>query len=105
MRDVQLAVAALRSIRPIRFAFTLCSYRYLKNKPFIKSRYCRGVPDSKIRIYDIGAKRAHVDDFPLVVHLVSDEHEQAREFAPPFLCSIASMKQCLFFLFGIAAVI
>ena len=22
----------------------LCSYRYLKNKPFIKSRYCRGVP-------------------------------------------------------------
>jgi large subunit ribosomal protein L10e len=54
----------------------VCSYRYLKNKPFIKSRYCRGVPDSKIRIYDIGAKRAHVDDFPLVVHLVSDEHEQ-----------------------------
>jgi len=34
------------------------------------------VPDSKIRIYDIGAKRASVDDFPLVVHLVSDEHEQ-----------------------------
>lgn len=33
-------------------------------------------PDSKIRIYDIGAKRASVDDFPLVVHLVSDEHEQ-----------------------------
>jgi hypothetical protein len=36
------------------------------------------VADSKIRIYDIGAKRASVDDFPLVVHLVSDEHEQVR---------------------------
>ena len=34
--------------------------------------------DSKIRIYDIGAKKASVDDFPLVVHLVSDEHEQVR---------------------------
>jgi large subunit ribosomal protein L10e len=34
------------------------------------------VPDSKIRIYDIGHKRAGVEDFPLVVHLVSDEREQ-----------------------------
>jgi hypothetical protein len=24
-------------------------YRYCKNKPYPKSRYCRGVPDSKIR--------------------------------------------------------
>lgn len=52
------------------------SYRYCKNKPYIKSRYCRGVPDSKIRIFDIGAKRAGVDEFPLVVHLVCDEREQ-----------------------------
>lgn len=51
-------------------------YRYCKNKPYIKSRYCRGVPDAKIRIYDIGNKTAPVDDFPLVVHLVSDEREQ-----------------------------
>mmetsp|Transcript_46679 Transcript_46679/g.61774 ORF Transcript_46679/g.61774 Transcript_46679/m.61774 type:complete len:209 (+) Transcript_46679:41-667(+) len=51
-------------------------YRYCKNKPFIKSRYCRGVPDSKIRIYDVGAKRTPVLDFPCVVHLVSDEREQ-----------------------------
>lgn len=26
-------------------------YRYCKNKPYIKSRYLRGVPDPKIRIY------------------------------------------------------
>jgi len=51
-------------------------YRYCKNKPYPKSRYNRGVPDSKIRIFDLGRKRASVDDFPYCVHLVSDEYEQ-----------------------------
>merc|ERR1711935_222061 len=51
-------------------------YRYCKNKPYPKSRFCRGVPDSKIRIYDLGRKRARVDEFPLCIHLVSDEYEQ-----------------------------
>jgi large subunit ribosomal protein L10e len=51
-------------------------YRYQKNKPYIKSRYCRGVPESKIRIFDTGAKRAPVDQFPFVAHLVSDEKAQ-----------------------------
>ena len=51
-------------------------YRYCKNKPYIKSRYCRGVPDSKIAIYDIGRKDAPTDEFPLCVHLVSGEKEQ-----------------------------
>mmetsp|Transcript_114556 Transcript_114556/g.160883 ORF Transcript_114556/g.160883 Transcript_114556/m.160883 type:complete len:209 (+) Transcript_114556:32-658(+) len=51
-------------------------YRYCKNKPYIKSRYCRGVPDSKIRIYDLGKKTADVEAFPLCVHLVSLEKEQ-----------------------------
>mmetsp|Transcript_19903 Transcript_19903/g.29454 ORF Transcript_19903/g.29454 Transcript_19903/m.29454 type:complete len:212 (-) Transcript_19903:85-720(-) len=50
--------------------------RFQKNKPFIKSRYCRGVPDPKIRIFDCGNKSASVDLFPFVVHLVSDEKEQ-----------------------------
>lgn len=55
----------------------LCfSYRYCKNKPYPKSRFCRGVPDPKIRIFDLGKKKATVDDFPLCVHLVSDEYEQ-----------------------------
>ena len=39
-------------------------------------RFNRGVPDSKIRIFDLGRKKAHVDDFPLSVHLVSGELEQ-----------------------------
>jgi len=51
-------------------------YRYQKNKPYIKSRYCRGVPESKIRIYDVGAKKAPVDLFPFVAHLVCDEKQQ-----------------------------
>ena len=44
-------------------------YRQIKNKPYPKSRYCRGVPDPKIRIYDVGAKKASVDSFPLCVHM------------------------------------
>lgn len=47
-------------------------YRFQKNKPFIKSRYCRGVPDPKIRIYEVGNKKASVDVFPMVCHLVSE---------------------------------
>merc|ERR1711863_46304 len=44
-------------------------YRYCKNKPYPKSRFCRGVPDPKIRIFDLGRKKAGVDEFPLCVHL------------------------------------
>lgn len=51
-------------------------YRYCKNKPYPKSRFNRGVPDAKIRIFDLGRKKALVDEFPLCVHLVSDEYEQ-----------------------------
>lgn len=45
-------------------------YRQIKDKPYPKSRYCRGVPDPKIRIYDAGAKRTGVDVFPACIHLV-----------------------------------
>lgn len=51
-------------------------YRYCKNKPYPKSRFNRGVPDSKIRIFDMGKKRATVEAFPLCIHLVSNEYEQ-----------------------------
>ncbi|XP_065898664.1 large ribosomal subunit protein uL16-like [Dysidea avara] len=51
-------------------------YRYCKNKPYPKSRFCRGVPDAKIRIYDLGAKKTPVDTFPLCIHMISDEYEQ-----------------------------
>ena len=51
-------------------------YRYQKNKPYPKSRFNRGVPDPKIRIYDGGMKKAQWDRFPCCVHLVSKEKEQ-----------------------------
>lgn len=50
-------------------------YRYCKNKPYPKSRFCRGVPDSKLSIYDLGRKKAGVTEFPLSIHLVSNERE------------------------------
>ncbi|KAG2490121.1 hypothetical protein HYH03_011427 [Edaphochlamys debaryana] len=50
-------------------------YRQSKGKPYPKSRFCRGVPDPKIRIYDAGMKRADVDTFPCCVHLASWEKE------------------------------
>ncbi|KAJ5372032.1 Ribosomal protein L10e/L16 [Penicillium concentricum] len=51
-------------------------YRYCKNKPYPNSRFNRGVPEGKIRIFDLGRKKASVDDFPCAVHLVSNEYEQ-----------------------------
>merc|ERR1712182_46466 len=51
-------------------------YRHQKNKPYPKSRFNRGVPDPKIRIYDAGKKKYGVDEFPFAAHLVSVEKEQ-----------------------------
>jgi len=51
-------------------------YRYCKGKPFPKTRYNRAVPDPKLRIYDIGNKRAGYNVLPYCIHLVSDEIEQ-----------------------------
>ena len=34
------------------------------------------MPDPKIRIFDLGRKKADVREMPLCVHLVSDEYEQ-----------------------------
>ena len=50
-------------------------YRYIKNKPYTESRFCRGVPEAKIKIYDLGRKKAGVDEFPLCIHMISDERE------------------------------
>merc|ERR1712032_397749 len=50
--------------------------RYCNGKPWPKSRYNRGVPDPKLRIYDVGNKKARYDQLPVAIHLVSDEREQ-----------------------------
>ena len=50
-------------------------YRWWGGKPYPKSRYCRGCPDSRIRIYDAGNKKALAEEFPYAVHMVSGEKE------------------------------
>jgi len=50
-------------------------YRYWSGKPYPKSRYNRGVPDPKLKIYDAGKKKADADAFPAIVHLVCLEKQ------------------------------
>jgi len=50
-------------------------YRAIKGKPYPKSRFCRAVPDPKIRIYDVGMKKMEASTFPACVHMVSLEDE------------------------------
>ena len=53
-------------------------YRYCKNKPYIKSRYLRGVPEAKIRIYDVGRKAALVGEFAACpVHCLRPQASEA----------------------------
>jgi len=69
-------------------------------QPYPKSRFNRGVPDPKIRIFDLGRKRATVDEFPLCIHMVSNELEQlssealeaARICANKYLVKIAGKE-------------
>lgn len=58
-----------------------CS-RYCKNKPYIKSRYCRGVPEGKLKIFDVGKKKQGVDTFPACVHLRKKSHPPPSLRAP-----------------------
>lgn len=51
-------------------------YRYIKNKPYPKSRFCRGVPDSKVSKYDTGKRKALVMELPVCTNLISLEREQ-----------------------------
>jgi large subunit ribosomal protein L10e len=66
-------------------------YRFWNGKPYPKSRYNRGVPDARIKIFDAGKKKATVDDFPYCVHMVSLEKEQISSEALE-ACRIAANK-------------
>jgi large subunit ribosomal protein L10e len=50
-------------------------YRYIKGKPYPKSRFNRAVPDPKLRFYEGANKNASWDKFPVCVHMVSNERE------------------------------
>jgi len=49
-------------------------FKVLKNKPYPKSKYNRSVPDPKIRIMNTGARKSHVDTFPLCFQLFCKAH-------------------------------
>merc|ERR1712168_1600449 len=66
-------------------------YRVTKGKPYVKSRFNRGVPDAKIQIFDVGARKADVSLFPQVAHLISDEKQQVCSEALE-ACRIAGNK-------------
>jgi len=51
-------------------------YRYCKGKPWPKSRFVRGVPDPKMRIFDTGRKKIPCEEFPAAAHMVCDEMQQ-----------------------------
>ncbi|CAK0892907.1 unnamed protein product, partial [Prorocentrum cordatum] len=51
-------------------------YRYCKGKPWPKSRFVRGVPDPKMRIFDTGKKKIPCEEFPCAAHMVCDEMQQ-----------------------------
>lgn len=50
-------------------------YRYLNKKAYIKSRFARACPESKIAIHDLGNRKAPVELFPARINLVSREKE------------------------------
>merc|ERR1712066_417833 len=45
-------------------------------KAWKKSRFVRGVPDPKIRIFDTGKKKIPCEEFPAAAHMVCDENQQ-----------------------------
>ena len=56
-------------------------YRYLSKKAYHKSRFCKSVPDLKIKIWDSGRRKAEVLDFPACINLVSHARENISEQA------------------------
>merc|ERR1711974_219599 len=72
-------------------------YRFWSGKPYPKSRYNRGVPDPRIRIYDAGRKKAGVDEFSGCVHMISLEKEQITSEAleaARIACNKYLIKRC-----------
>ncbi|CAL5990695.1 Ribosomal_protein L10 [Hexamita inflata] len=65
--------------------------RYQCGKPYPKSRFCRGVPDPKIRYFDLGNKKATVPELPCCLHLLSWEKQQVSSEALE-ACRIACNK-------------
>ncbi|KAH9542354.1 hypothetical protein CY35_13G000900 [Sphagnum magellanicum] len=68
--------------------------RQIVNKPYPESRFCRGVPDPKIRIYDVGTKKKGVDKFPFCVHLFAGKDAFHLRVHPFHVLRINKMLSC-----------
>ena len=66
-------------------------YRTLNKKAYIKSRFCRGCPESKLAIHDLGNRKASVEAFPARINLISLEKEHISSEALE-ACRIAANK-------------
>merc|ERR1712170_36185 len=71
-------------------------YRYCKNKPYPKSRFNRGVPDAKIRIFDLGNKKAHVitSQCTLSWYPMSTSKSVLRLWKPPESVPTSTWPRC-----------
>lgn len=66
-------------------------YRTLNKKAYIKSRFCRGCPESKLAIHDLGNRKAPADAFPFRINLISLEQEHISSEALE-ACRVAANK-------------
>ncbi|XP_006839360.1 PREDICTED: 60S ribosomal protein L10-like isoform X2 [Chrysochloris asiatica] len=72
----------------------LC-YRYCKNKPYPKSRFCRGVPDAKIRIFDLALEAACICGNKYMVKICGKDGFHIRVRLHPFhVIRINKMLSC-----------
>ncbi|KAM8912407.1 LOW QUALITY PROTEIN: NANOG neighbor homeobox [Lycaon pictus] len=72
-------------------------YKKRSKRSYPKSPFCRGAPDAKICIFEVGQKKAKVDEFPPCGQIVSDRYVQPFSEAPEaaHICSSKYMvKSC-----------
>jgi len=50
-------------------------YRVMSKRAYVKSRFCRACPESKIAIHDLGNKKASAESLPARINLISCEKE------------------------------
>lgn len=50
-------------------------YRKLSKKAYVKSRFCRSCPESKLAIHDLGNRKAPAESLPGRINLISCEKE------------------------------
>lgn len=50
-------------------------YRFIRGHAYPRSKFNRGVPDTRIKMFDLGNRKASCDDYPCCVHIIGLERE------------------------------